>query len=118
MDAIERHPETHGVLHSFSGSPEMARELVRRGYYISFSGTLTFKNARKTVESALAVPKERILIETDCPYLAPHPLRGSLNHSGNLLYTCTRLAELLGITPEEAALLTEENATRFFSLAR
>lgn len=115
-EAILRHPKTHGVLHSFSGSPEMAKELVRLGYYISFSGTLTFQNARKTVESAAVVPKDRILIETDCPYLAPHPLRGTLNHSGNLLYTCSRLAGILGIDPESAARLTEENARRFFSL--
>ena len=116
-DAILRHGETHGVLHSFSGSPEMAKEFVRRGYYISFSGTLTFQNARRTVESAAAVPPDRILIETDCPYLAPHPLRGTLNHSGNLAYICARLAGILGISPEEAARLTEENAKRFFSLS-
>ena len=116
-DAILRHGETHGVLHSFSGSPAMAKEFVRRGYYISFSGTLTFQNARRTVESAAAVPPDRILIETDCPYLAPHPLRGTLNHSGNLAYICARLAEILGISPEEAARLTEENAKRFFSLS-
>ena len=116
-DAILRHGETHGVLHSFSGSPEMAKEFVRHGYYISFSGTLTFQNARRTVESAAAVPPDRILIETDCPYLAPHPLRGTLNHSGNLAYICARLAEILGISPEEAARLTEENAKRFFSLS-
>lgn len=117
MDAILRYPKVRGVLHSFSGSPEMACELVRRGYYISFSGTLTFKNARKTAESALAVAQDRILIETDCPYLAPDPLRGSLNHSGNLHYTAARLAALLGMTEEEAALLTQKNAERFFSLS-
>lgn len=115
-EAILRHPKTRGVLHSFSGSPEMAKELVRAGYYISFSGTLTFQNARRTVESAAVVPPDRILIETDCPYLAPHPLRGTLNHSGNLAYTCARLAEIRGIEEEQAARLTEENARRFFSL--
>lgn len=116
MDVILRHPRVRGVLHSFSGSPEMAGELVRAGYNISFSGTLTFQNARRTVESAALVPLDRILIETDCPYLAPHPLRGTLNHSGNLSYTCARLAGILGMDEAQAARLTEENARRFFSL--
>ncbi|HBJ19465.1 MAG TPA: hydrolase TatD [Clostridiales bacterium] len=118
METILRHKKTRGVLHSFSGSPEMAEELVRLGYFISFSGTLTFQNARRTVESAAKVPPEKILIETDCPYLAPHPLRGTLNHSGNLAYTAARLAGILGTSPETAARLTEENARRFFSLEK
>ncbi len=116
MDMLRAHPQAYGVLHSFSGSPEMAEELVRMGYYISFSGTLTFKNARRTVECAQCVPRERILIETDAPYLCPHPHRGELNHSGRLSYTCARLAELLGIREEEAAALTADNARRLFRL--
>lgn len=116
MDMLRAHPRAYGVMHSFSGSPEMAEELVAMGYYISFSGTLTFKNARRTVDSALRVPRERILIETDAPYLAPHPLRGTLNHSGNLAYTCARLGELLGMSEEEAAALTAANARTLFRL--
>ncbi len=116
MDVIRRFPGVTGILHSFSGSVEMARELVERGYYISFSGTLTFTNAKKPREVAASVPKERILIETDCPYLAPHPKRGTLNHSGNLVYTNATLASVLGITEQEAATLTENNARRVFRL--
>jgi TatD DNase family protein len=116
MDMLRAHPQAYGVLHSFSGSHEMAEELVRMGYYVSFSGTLTFKNARRTVECAQRVPRERILIETDAPYLCPHPHRGELNHSGRLSYTCARLAELLGIREAEAAALTAENARRLFRL--
>jgi len=116
FDTVCRHPKVRGILHSYSGSPEMALELVKMGYMISFSGTLTFKNARKLPEVAKAVPKDRILIETDAPYLSPHPHRGKLNHSGNLLYTCATLAQLLGITEEECAELTDQNARRFFSL--
>lgn len=116
MDVIRRHPDVRGILHSFSGSVEMAEELVLLGYMISFSGTLTFTNARKPREVAAAVPKESILIETDCPYLAPHPKRGSLNHSGNLVYTNEVLAAILGITPEKCAELTEDNAKRFLNI--
>ncbi len=117
MEVIRKFPNVKGILHSFSGSAEMAEELVRLGYYISFSGTLTFKNARKPKEVALAVPHDRVLIETDCPYLAPHPLRGTLNHSGNLCYTLATLAELWQISEEEAAKITEENAKRIFGIS-
>jgi TatD DNase family protein len=116
MDVIRRFPRVKGVLHSFSGSVEMAEELVKLGWMISFSGTLTFTNARKPKEVAAALPHESVMIETDCPYLAPHPKRGSLNHSGNLEYTNAVLAAIWGITPEECASITEENAKRFFRL--
>lgn len=116
MEVIRRHRGVRGVLHSFSGSPEMAEELVRLGYYISFSGTLTFKNARRPRECAAILPHDRVLIETDAPYLAPHPLRGSLNHSGNLVYTNAALASVWGIGEEECARITEENAKNFFSI--
>ena len=116
VDVIRRYPRVRGVLHSFSGSAEMAQELVRLGYMISFSGTLSFKNARRPREVAVIVPKEKILIETDAPYLAPHPERGTLNHSGKLVYTNRVLAELLSLSEEEAARLTEDNARRFFGI--
>ena len=116
MDVIRRHPDVKGVLHSFSGSAEMAEELARLGWMISFSGTLTFTNARKPKEAAARLPRESVMIETDCPYLAPHPKRGTLNHSGNLEYTNAVLAAIWGITPEECAEITENNAKRFFRL--
>ena len=116
MDMIRAFPHVRGILHSFSGSVEMAKELVTRGYMISFSGTLTFKNARKTVEVARTMPSESVLIETDCPYLAPHPHRGELNHSGMLPYTCLALADCLSMHPEEAAALTVANARRTFRI--
>lgn len=116
MEVIREFPNVRGVLHSFSGSAEMAEELVKLGYMISFSGTLTFKNARRPREVAVAIPKEKILIETDAPYLAPHPERGTLNHSGKLVHTNAVLAELLALSEEEAASLTEKNAKEFFGL--
>ena len=116
MEVIRRHPNVKGILHSFSGSPEMAEELVRLGYYISFSGTLTFTNARKPREVAAILPKDKVLIETDCPYLAPHPHRGKINHSGYLSYTNAVLASILGVTEEECASITEQNARRIFGI--
>ena len=116
MDIIRRHKGVKGILHSFSGSVEMAEELISLGYMISFSGTVTFTNARRPREVAAKMPRDMVLIETDCPYLAPHPKRGSLNHSGNLNYTCAALASALGISEEECARQTEENARRIFGL--
>ncbi len=114
LDVLRAHPRVWGVFHSFSGSIEMARELLRRDFYISFSGTVTFKNAAKVAAVAAAMPMDRTLIETDAPYLAPHPHRGELNHSGLLHFTATRIGELWGITPEEAAAITAENARKLF----
>lgn len=105
-----------GVFHCFSGSAEMAAELVKLGFYISFTGVLTFKNAKKTIEAAQAVPPDRLMIETDCPYMAPEPLRGTRNEPKNVLKTCEKLAEIKGITPEEAAAITVENTCRLFGI--
>lgn len=117
MAMIRKYPSVKGIMHSFSGSREMAEELVRLGYMISFSGTLTFTNARRPKQVAAALPIENILIETDCPYLAPHPKRGTLNHSGNLVYTNRVLAEIKGISEQECAEITENNAKRIFRLS-
>jgi TatD DNase family protein len=114
FETVLRYPQVKGVFHSYSGSAEMARELVKRGWYISFSGTLTFKNASRVREAAMSVPRDRLLIETDAPYLAPHPMRGRLNHSGLLLHSLDVLSELWGVNAEKAAEITFENAEKFF----
>ncbi len=116
FETILKYPHVRGVFHSYSGSREMALELVKRGWYISFSGTITFKNATRVREVAAALPHEFVLIETDAPYLTPHPHRGKVNHSGYLSYTCAALAEAWGIAPEEVAILTRENACRLFRI--
>ena len=116
FDMVRAFPKVRGVFHSYSGSAEMAKDLVRRGYMISFSGTISFKNARSVKEAASVLPKDSVMIETDAPYLAPHPHRGKLNHSGLLSFTCAALAEAWGISPEETASITEQNAKRFFGL--
>lgn len=116
FEMVCRYPRVTGVFHSYSGSAEMAKDLIRRGWYISFSGTVTFKNAPRVREVAASLPHERVLIETDAPYLAPHPYRGQCNHSGYVRYTCAALADLWGLTPEETANITCENARRLFRL--
>ena len=116
MDMIRKYPSVRGIMHSYSGSPEMALELVRRGFTISFSGTLTFTNARRVREAAEVLPRDAVIIETDCPYLAPHPYRGKLNHSGLLEYTNRALSEIFGISEAECAALTETNARRIFGI--
>ena len=116
FETVLRHPNVRGVFHSFSGSAEMARELIRRGWYISFSGVLTFKNARKTLEVAQSVPHDRILVETDAPYLAPVPFRGRINHSGLVCHTLVTLSGLLGLSYEETVALTADNAKTLFGI--
>ena len=116
FETVLRHPNVKGVFHSYSGSAEMAHELARRGWYISFSGTLTFTNAARVREAASAVPRDRLLIETDAPYLAPHPNRGKLNHSGYLTFVVETLAQIWNCSPGEAAEQTYQNAITFFNL--
>ena len=116
FEAICRHPKVTGVFHSYSGSAEMAKDLCRRGWYISFSGTVTFKNAPKVREAVAAVPLDRLLTETDAPYLAPVPFRGKLNHSGYMRYTADAMAEVKGIDLDEMIRMTRENAARLFEI--
>jgi len=105
-----------GVIHCYSGSAEMAKELVDLGYYISFTGVITFKNARKSLEVVKSVPRERLMIETDAPYLTPEPHRGKRNDSTYVRHTCQAMADVLGLSFEETAALTYENACRCFGI--
>lgn len=113
---VKEFPNVRGVFHCYSGSVEMAEELVKMGWMISFTGVLTYKNARKAVEVAQAVPMERLMIETDSPYMAPEPHRGKRNDSGYVFHTCEKLAEIKGIPVDECAEITRENGCRFFGI--
>ena len=104
------------VLHCFSGSSEMARECLKLGFYLSVAGPVTFGNAKKLREVAAEVPLDRLLIETDAPYLTPEPHRGKRNESAYVAYVGRRIAELKGIPPEELAAATTENAKRLFKI--
>lgn len=116
LDMICRFPNVRGVFHSFSGSAELAAELIRRGWMISFSGVVTFTNATRVRDVCARVPMEKLMIETDCPYLAPHPYRGTCNHSGLLPFTAQAVADAHGLTADEAAKITTDNAMAFFGL--
>lgn len=116
FEMLLRHPAARGVLHAYSGSAEMARELVRRGWYISFGGVLTFKNAERVRAVAASIPTERLLLETDCPYLSPEPYRGKLNRSDRIACTAAVLAGLHGMAPEEMTDLCFRNASALFGV--
>ena len=116
MAIVKEFPNVKGVFHCYSGSAEMARQLVDLGWYIGFTGVLTFKNARKAIETAAAIPLERIVLETDCPYMAPHPFRGKRNDPGYLYLMAEKLAQIRGIPVEEAIRATMENAKRLYRI--
>ena len=116
LDIVDEFPQVKGVFHCFSGSAEYAKELVRRGWYISFTGSATFKNAHKLREAVIVVPDDRIMIETDSPYMAPEPVRGRRNSSLYLTHICRRLAEERCISYEEFERQTTENGKRFFGI--
>ena len=105
-----------GVIHCFSGSLELAREYVKNGFYIGVGGSLTFKNAKKTVRVVEGIDLSHIVIETDCPFMAPEPYRGKRNDPGYLPRMAEKLAEIRGISVEEATRITTENAKRLYRL--
>ena len=114
---IQEFPTVTGVFHCFSGSPEMAAELLKRGWYLGFDGPVTYKNARRAPEVAAVTPLDRMLIETDSPYMTPVPYRGKRNDSGYVHLVAEKLAEWKGIAPEEMARLTTENGKRLFRIS-
>ena len=109
-------PEARGVFHCFSGSAEMARELLDRGWYLGFDGPVTYKNNKKAAQVLSVTPPERILAETDSPYMAPEPVRGRRNDSSNLKYVIARLAEMKGMRAEDMERITWENGRRLFGI--
>lgn len=114
-DILKRN-QCPGVLHCYSDSAEMAREFVKLGYYISISGTVTWKNAKEVHEVIRTVPLDRLLIETDCPYLTPAPNRGKRNEPANVVYTGKKICEELGLEEEELKMVINENYHRLFRL--
>lgn len=116
MTIIKQFPTVKGVFHCYSGSAEMARQLVKLGWYIGFTGVLTFKNARKAVETAQSIPLDRIVIETDCPFMSPEPFRGKRCDPTKVYRMAEKLAELRGISVEEAQAITFENGKRLYRI--
>lgn len=113
---VLEYPQVRGVFHCFSGSPEMAEELLKRGWYLGFDGPITYKNARRAPEVAAITPLDRMVVETDAPYLTPVPFRGKRNDSRYLPYVIEKLAQWKGVTPEEMTAATWQNGLRLFGL--
>lgn len=116
LETVSDFRDLSGVFHCFSESWEIAKTIIDMGWYLSFTGVITYKNARRALEVLEKAPADRIMLETDCPYMAPEPLRGTLNSSLNLPHIAVKIAEVRGITTEEAAALTMENGRRFFRI--
>ena len=116
MDIVSEFPAVTGVFHCYSGSLEMAKWLISRGWYIGFTGVLTFKNARKALEVAAGIPLDRIVLETDCPYMSPEPFRGKRNDPGRLYRMAEKLAEIRGLTVEEIHAITMENGKKLYRM--
>lgn len=115
LEILKKH-KPRGVLHCFSGSVETAAEILKLGMYIGFGGALTFKNARRSVDVAQFLPLERILLETDCPYMAPVPMRGKRNNSAYITFVAEKLAEIKGVSAQEILTATRKNAENLFKL--
>ena len=116
MKIVREYPGVTGVFHCYSGSLEMAQWLIARGWYIGFGGVLTFKNAKKALQVAANIPLERIVLETDCPYMAPEPFRGRRNDPGKLCRVAEKLAQLRGKTAEEIQAVTLENGRSLYRI--
>ena len=113
---VKQYPDVRGVFHCYSGSDEMAKELLKLGWYLSFGGPVTYKNAEKVRRAASVVPLDRLLLETDCPYLAPQPYRGKINHSGLMHSIAEMQAELHNVAIEQIASTTANNAKKLFNI--
>ena len=116
FDILRAHKKSRGIIHSCSESAETVKEYVKMGWYISFSGVITFKNATKILDAVKATPTDRILVETDCPYLSPVPMRGRDNSSAYLHFTAEKAAEVLGLDYDEFARISTENALRVYNI--
>lgn len=115
-EIIKNSGVSKGVIHSYSGSAQMAKDYIDMGFFIGIGGIVTFKNAKKSVEVAESVPIEKILIETDSPYLSPVPVRGTRNNSQNLIYIAEKIAQIKQITVENVAEITKKNALTLFDI--
>jgi TatD DNase family protein len=113
---ILKSTKPQGVVHCFSGSKEMAREIIKIGMYIGLNGVVTFSNARKSLEVVKEIPLERLVLETDCPYLAPVPMRGKRNDSSLIPYTAKRIAEVLEMDTQQLIDITYKNAKKLYKL--
>ena len=116
IEILKEKQITNGVVHCFSGSAETAKELIKMGLYISFTGVVTFKNARRAIEALKVIPIERLFIETDCPYMAPEPFRGMRNDSSLVYRVAEKIAEVKELPVDDVIRITYENGMKFFGI--
>ncbi|NLJ74713.1 MAG: TatD family hydrolase [Firmicutes bacterium] len=116
LQIVQDYPDVSCLLHCYSGSWEMAQEYKKLGHYFSFGGPITFSNAHKLRAVAAKIPLERVMLETDCPYLTPHPHRGKRNEPAYLVHTAEKLASIHGVDVEDVVSITEDNTRRFFAM--
>jgi len=116
LNIIKEFPNVKGVVHCFSGSVEFAKECLKLGYYIGVTGVVTFKNAKKVIKVVKEVPIERLLVETDCPYMAPEPNRGKRNKSSYIKYVIEKISEIKEINPKEFNIKVNENLQNLFKI--
>lgn len=116
LKVIKEFPNVTGVVHCFSGSKEFAMECIKAGYYIGFTGVVTFKNAKKVIEVAKSIPMDRILVETDCPYMTPVPYRGTRNRSEYIEYVIKAIASIKEVSEEEISRVTIENTENLLKI--
>lgn len=116
LEIMKEYPKVNGVVHCFSGSVEIAKECIKLGYYIGITGVVTFKNAKKVVEVVKEVPIDKLLVETDCPYMAPEPNRGKRNQSDYIQYVIEKIAEIKQMDPLEINRKVNENTYKLFEI--
>lgn len=116
ISILKNFPEVSGVIHCFSGSTEVACRYIEMGWYIGFTGVVTFKNAKKAVEAAGTIPVEKLVIETDCPYMAPEPWRGKCCNSKMLVSVANKIADIKGMLPQEIVDITRNNAFKLYRI--
>ena len=117
MAVLKNFPKVSGVIHCFSGSAQVACKYVEMGWYIGFTGVVTFKNAKKTADAARVVPNDRLVIETDCPYMAPEPFRGSRCDSKMLAFVASKIAQIKDMSPQEVVDMTRKNALSLYRIS-
>lgn len=116
LEVLKQYPQVRGVMHCYSYSHEVAKEVLKLGYSISFTGVITFKNSKKAIKSLQVVPMDRLMLETDCPYMSPEPFRGQRCNSSMIYRMAEKVAEVKGLTPQEVLDTTYRNGLKFFNI--
>ena len=116
LEILRKYQGVKGVMHCYSYSNEVAKEILKLGYYISFTGVITFKNSKKAIKSLEVVPMDRLMLETDCPYMSPEPFRGQRCNSSMIYRMAEKVAEVKNLKPQQVLDITYQNGLKFFNI--